>query len=97
MLKGVGEAISQKQGKKVLLLNGYTDRETNGMTAVDFIYAIVDALDVKCVKPDHVNKYVTHLVFSEKTKIPIDFVFISQVLKIKVKRAEQGHEINDLD
>ncbi|KAJ3041233.1 hypothetical protein HDV00_009771 [Rhizophlyctis rosea] len=35
--------------KKILLLNGSTDRESRGYTAIDFILAITDALNFSCL------------------------------------------------
>ena len=45
VLKGVGEAIAAKLGPKMLILNGYPDRETQFMTAVHHVRAICDALN----------------------------------------------------
>ncbi|KFK36315.1 hypothetical protein AALP_AA4G106400 [Arabis alpina] len=45
VLLGVGEIISSRSCRKVLLLNGTQDRETNGFTASCFVIAIADALN----------------------------------------------------
>ncbi|KAJ3049086.1 hypothetical protein HK097_009890, partial [Rhizophlyctis rosea] len=39
----------QPRRKKILLLNGTTDRETRGYTAIDFVLAITDALNFSCL------------------------------------------------
>ncbi|KAH3668880.1 hypothetical protein OGAPHI_002635 [Ogataea philodendri] len=44
ILQGVGEAILENQKKKVLLLNGCLDRETQSLDALGFIQAIHNAL-----------------------------------------------------
>lgn len=44
VLKGAGEAIVRNTGKKILLLNGNSDRETGDQNALDFIEKIVSAL-----------------------------------------------------
>ena len=45
VLKGVGEAVSEMRGRKILVLNGSHDRETGNMTAVDFVQAVADGLN----------------------------------------------------
>ncbi|VVA90976.1 unnamed protein product [Arabis nemorensis] len=45
VLLGVGEIISSRSCRKVLLLNGTQDRETSGFTASCFVIAIADALN----------------------------------------------------
>ncbi|XP_022574975.2 uncharacterized protein YNL011C-like isoform X1 [Brassica napus] len=45
VLLGVGEIISSRSCRKVLLLNGSQDRETSGFTASCFVTAIADALN----------------------------------------------------
>jgi cathepsin L len=45
VLKGVGKAVAAKKGPKIFILNGYADRETYGMSAVDHVRAICDALN----------------------------------------------------
>jgi hypothetical protein len=45
ILPGVGEAVSQVSGRKILILNGSYDRETHDMTATDFVHAITNALN----------------------------------------------------
>ncbi|KAJ3129228.1 hypothetical protein HK098_002212 [Nowakowskiella sp. JEL0407] len=43
------------QRVKILLLNGSLDRETEGYTALDFIFAITDALNYSCLLSDDVD------------------------------------------
>ncbi|ORZ03245.1 hypothetical protein BCR43DRAFT_431096 [Syncephalastrum racemosum] len=47
ILRGVGRAIANAKHlkHKILLLNGYNDRETTNFTAVDFIWAVTRALN----------------------------------------------------
>jgi len=62
VLKGVGEAISEKKCSKLLILNGNQDRESSGMTAIDFISAITKALNRYTSLNHSESSYVTHLV-----------------------------------
>ena len=47
VLRGVGNAVAQSQSlkHKILLLNGTNDRETSDYTALDFVNAIISALN----------------------------------------------------
>jgi 2-phospho-L-lactate transferase/gluconeogenesis factor (CofD/UPF0052 family) len=49
LLEGVGEAITSCECPKILVLNGYLDRETPHYTARDFVEAIRDA----CCQNEH--------------------------------------------
>ncbi len=46
-LKGMGAEIAKSKGKKILMLNGCTDRETGSMRASDVVQAIVDAVNMR--------------------------------------------------
>ena len=91
ILNGVGKAIARdskrnRSQKKVLLLNGEPDRETFGMTAVDFVKTIVSlasyslSQDRVCSSSeyeDHCknlawNRYVTHLFFMKGSGFHVD-------------------------
>ncbi|KAI8848571.1 hypothetical protein BC829DRAFT_213578 [Chytridium lagenaria] len=54
---------------KILLLNGTTDRETDGYSALDFILAITDALNYSCIaensRKDAVRKVSTRDVMQD--------------------------------
>lgn len=69
----MGKAICQSR-KKVLLLNGCLDRETFGMTAVDFIKVIVQLAEYSTggTTTSEWNKYITHLVYMKDCKIKVD-------------------------
>lgn len=73
ILKNMGKAICQSR-KKVLLLNGCLDRETFGMTAVDFIKVIVQLAEYSTggTTTSEWNKYITHLVYMKDCKIKVD-------------------------
>jgi hypothetical protein len=47
----LADAIAHKSGPKILLLNGYHDRETHGMTAMCFVRAIARALNNSRARP----------------------------------------------
>lgn len=94
ILKGVGKAIAndmlqekeRRKKKRILLLNGMNDRETYGMTAADFVKAIVNlatySLSESRIKSTsnieevtnqiQWNKYITHLFYMKDPKIEVD-------------------------
>lgn len=84
ILRGIGRALASdidKQKKKILLLNGSSDRETFGMSAIDFVKVIADLAIYSLQKsnyPDHLiqdlkwSDLVTHLIFMKDSKIPVD-------------------------
>jgi hypothetical protein len=55
ILEGVGEALAQKRGPKVLILNGAQDRETGDMSASAYVAAVVDALN-RAYDPDQTRR-----------------------------------------
>lgn len=75
ILKGIGMAIKQSSAHKILLLNGNYDRETFGLTALDFINKICMAVKYS-INDDKVQfdytDIVTHLVYMENSEIPVD-------------------------
>lgn len=91
ILNGVGKAIARDSKrslsqKKVILLNGEPDRETFGMTAVDFVKTIVNLASYS-LSQDHLkssskcedpcqdlawNRYVTHLFYIKGSGLHVD-------------------------
>lgn len=67
VLGGVGDAIAAARCPKVLLLNRSWDRETFGMSAVDFGTAIAQACGGRELAP-----YLTHVVYLADGPIPVD-------------------------
>eukprot|EP00160_Parvularia_atlantis_P017264 Unigene5869_Nuclearia_a/m.17938 Unigene5869_Nuclearia_a/g.17938 ORF Unigene5869_Nuclearia_a/g.17938 Unigene5869_Nuclearia_a/m.17938 type:complete len:205 (+) Unigene5869_Nuclearia_a:348-962(+) len=66
----VGTAIAMKKAcTKILLLNGYPDRETNGLTGADFVLAVTKALNSSHIDPERDPKplppraFIDHVVF----------------------------------
>lgn len=72
VLKGVGEEISVKKGRKILILNGYPDRETNNFTALDYVSAITAALNRYGALNHPASKYITHLIWVEGSKVEVE-------------------------
>ena len=75
ILRDVGEAIAQRNCPKILMFNGSIDRETSGMTATDYILAIVDALNRKHTEyaiDFHVSDYVTHILTPDGGQFIVD-------------------------
>jgi len=70
ILGGVGDVIASKQIPKLFILNGYPDRETYDMQAVDFVYSVFNALSEKSTGIN--SKYITHLLHLEGTPFIID-------------------------
>lgn len=90
ILQGVGRAITNSGSKKVLLLNGETDRETLGMTALDFILTVHKALKYSFdsdIDLKHTD-VLTHLLYMERS-IPVDVRSIEK-LGIKCIRIESS-------
>lgn len=77
VLLGVGEIISSRSCRKVLLLNGTHDRETSGFSASCFVTAIADALNRtygdphNCLK-NHPSQYVNTLLVPKDGEISVD-------------------------
>ncbi|KAI8610469.1 hypothetical protein BC830DRAFT_1145600 [Chytriomyces sp. MP71] len=64
VVPGTGQLVAESRARKILLLNGTWDRETEGYTAEDFVQAIVDALELSmdagvCSPPTSVPGGVT--------------------------------------
>ena len=81
ILKGVGASIAKPTGPrfKVFILNGSLDRETGGLTACDFLNAIVRACDQhqhpqgvsgQTVDRQRWHHFVTHLIYLEGQGAP---------------------------
>ncbi|KAK6458440.1 uncharacterized protein RJT20DRAFT_31871 [Scheffersomyces xylosifermentans] len=96
ILKGVGRAIASSHSKghkkRVLLLNGCLDRETFGMTAIDFIRVIVESAtysvnsnseDIQKADNINWNIYITHLVYMKDPQIQVDTDYLEKVRNIK--------------
>lgn len=121
ILKGIGRAIAndlaqEKSGKKkkrILLLNGSTDRETFGMSALDFVSVIVklatysqsentirSTSNIEEVSNQiEWNKYVTHLFFMKDPTIEVDRKILTAEKKITCVEVERedGHDYYDLE
>lgn len=60
---------AKKSSPKIMLLNGYADRETRGMTAMDYIRVLVDALNrsrddaAATQQPYPPRTFLTHLFY----------------------------------
>eukprot|EP01006_Ploeotia_vitrea_P028770 TRINITY_DN61401_c0_g1_i1.p1 TRINITY_DN61401_c0_g1~~TRINITY_DN61401_c0_g1_i1.p1 ORF type:complete len:427 (-),score=29.14 TRINITY_DN61401_c0_g1_i1:1199-2479(-) len=66
VVKGVGEAIATSPcTTKVLMLPGWTDRETNSMAACDIVEAVVRALNRYGELENNVGAYITHVVYPD--------------------------------
>lgn len=102
VLKGIGKAIAydfRPDKKRILLLNGCEDRETYGMSAVEYIETIIKlahySLDKSHQEHQHLKwcNFVTHLVFMENPRIAVDEEFLEkkniQCIKIRRESADQ--------
>eukprot|EP00730_Choanoeca_flexa_P019699 TRINITY_DN9628_c0_g1_i9.p1 TRINITY_DN9628_c0_g1~~TRINITY_DN9628_c0_g1_i9.p1 ORF type:complete len:406 (+),score=70.88 TRINITY_DN9628_c0_g1_i9:132-1349(+) len=70
--KGLGACIAEHTGRKVLLLNSCSDRETTGMTALDHVKAIVNICQQDCYRPFPESAFITDMIFPEKTTVELD-------------------------
>ncbi|XP_010509793.1 PREDICTED: uncharacterized protein YNL011C-like [Camelina sativa] len=83
VLLGVGEIISSRSCRKVLLLNGSQDRETSGFTASCFVTAIADALNRTYGDPNIRLKnppgyYINTLLVPKDGEIVVDLKQLSE-------------------
>ncbi|XP_020885536.1 uncharacterized protein YNL011C isoform X2 [Arabidopsis lyrata subsp. lyrata] len=83
VLLGVGEIISSRSCRKVLLLNGSQDRETSGFTASCFVTAIADALNRTHGDPNIRLKnppgyYINTLLVPKDGEIAVDLKQLSE-------------------
>lgn len=85
VLDGVGEAISSQNFPKIVLLNSCQDRETFGLTALDYINNITNSLNRNGDLDHPPRAYVTDLFVVEGSEIPVDEFRIQQ-LGIRIKK-----------
>jgi len=90
ILRNVGETIAKRNCPKILLFNGSVDRETSGMSAADYILAIVDALNRKHTEYTidfHVSEYVTHILTPDGGQFFVDddAIKVAQLTRDKVR------------
>lgn len=72
ILEGVGEAVASVKGPKIALLNCCNDRETSGLSALDYINRITDSLNRYGALSNFPQAYITHLMAIEDGEIAID-------------------------
>lgn len=72
VLEGVGEAIVSLSGPKIALMNACYDRESEGMTGMDYIQRLTDSLNRFGTLHHPPSAYLTHLYIVEGCAIPID-------------------------
>ncbi|KAI9317163.1 hypothetical protein BX666DRAFT_1857579 [Dichotomocladium elegans] len=81
ILRGIGKSIVQSAHlkAKIMILNGYNDRETEGYTAIDFIEAITQSLNQSRWIEDAIapfslppSKFITHMIYLSNSRIPVD-------------------------
>jgi 2-phospho-L-lactate transferase/gluconeogenesis factor (CofD/UPF0052 family) len=83
VLLGVGEIISSRSCRKVLLLNGSQDRETSRFTASCFVTAIADALnrthgDTNIRLKNPPGYYINTLLVPKDGEIAVDLKQLSE-------------------
>ena len=104
VLDGVGEAVAMASGvPKVLLLNGWHDRETcwsetdtrsgelvvRRMGATDFVKAVVDALDQRNDRQAPlVTEYITHIFYPEGSEIDIDESSLAEYCNSRLQQGD---------
>lgn len=73
VLRGVGESIAKKPGSKIVMLNSFNDRESEGMTAKKYLEAIVNALNRYGELHHPWDAYITHLYVLKDTAIHVEW------------------------
>lgn len=73
ILKGVASAM-KVCSKKIFILNGNPDRETEGMNSEDYVKSIIKACEYSGSKYTSLKgqPYITHLIYLNHTSIPVD-------------------------
>jgi len=77
---------AKKSSPKIMLLNGYADRETRGMTAMDYIRVLVDALNrsrddaAANQQPYPPRTFLTHLFYIKYETVLCRGIMISLVI-----------------
>ncbi|CAG8528675.1 4324_t:CDS:2 [Diversispora eburnea] len=87
VLKGVGKAIieSTTLKRKILILNGYNDLETDGYIASDFAKAIINGCNSSLKSSGlwsneyQANKYISHMIFLDNSQINVDILEIEKL------------------
>ncbi|KAF9193542.1 hypothetical protein BGZ51_009537 [Haplosporangium sp. Z 767] len=81
ILKDVGRGIAESRSlkNKIFMLNGTNDRETPDYTALDFIWALADALNSSLKlsgqfwpREYRPSKYITHLIYLDNSEVQVD-------------------------
>ena len=94
IVKGSGEAIANSKSIKIFLLNSFNDRETSGMTAIDYVDRLTDALNRYGEIDNLTEKYVTHLFVVEGTSIPVDKISLTKLgIKTITIKADPHHDV----
>lgn len=118
ILRGIGRAIAndldanneRKLKKKILLLNGCTDRETFGMSATDFIRVIFDLAIYSLKKSKYSenrinqlkwNNIITHLIYMKNSKIQVDIEYLASMgiscVEVDKVENEDYYELKSLE
>eukprot|EP00045_Choanoeca_perplexa_P010556 m.107746 g.107746 ORF g.107746 m.107746 type:complete len:225 (+) comp15318_c0_seq5:664-1338(+) len=88
---GLGRAIAQHPGRKILLLNGCLDRETAGMTASQHVVAVARLCQQDCQQTTTTSDFVTDVIYPETTTIPLDWEELAGVHVHPVTSGDNGH------
>ena len=108
ILEGVGEALANRVGPKVLILNGNQDRETGNMSASGYVAAVVHALN-RAEEPNvdrrlrnSASDYVTVLIAPKGGGMPLDIanlkqMGISNIVEVSAKKRTTGQEGAEYD
>lgn len=101
ILKGVGGLIATNMiptRPQVLLLNGRNDRETNGMSAIDYVNTISLLANYSRQKSGQPilkdpRSFVTHLLYMHNPEIAVDIASIEAmgIKCLEIKRAESSY------
>lgn len=90
VLQGVSETIAHNTGPKIMLLNGYNDRETHAMTAYDHVEKLIASLNRYGKLSGKPSDYITHLIALKEGTIPLEEEKIAKmgIKVLKVPRKE---------
>jgi len=99
----MGKAVADHRGRKILILNGFIDRETEGMTAAGFVWALAKALNYSLCLDSQITQdssrellprsFVTHLICHADSEVLVDSAEIES-LGIELVRLGSKEKLN---
>ncbi len=95
VLEGIGEAIASLKGPKIALLNCCHDRETDHMSALDYIDSMTNSLNRYGVLSHSPQAYITHLFIVDDCSISVEEKQIKQMgIQVNIIAADSAIKLS---